>query len=199
MTKEKKIVWVWRSILIFLCILFFAYLFQKNIPFDGRRILEYNFGEPSGEIGHLRPFPRVVREDNQDTKYVERIIESPIYLDVFSLVPFKKIHIELFFKSESGENVLIGVQRSVQADDIRVKPFSSIRKEGEWYVGTVDYTLSGIPLLRSGYILVLDTPKPLSETQTLRVSRIRIVLERDSLRPSLFIHVAQKIITRVFH
>lgn len=183
MDREKKIIIAWR-ILILICVIFFVgYIFQKNIPLDGRRELEYTFGQAKGEIAHLRPFSRVLREHEHGV-LSEQILESPVYLDVYSFVPYTKAHITVWFSNVSSQSFSLGVQRTVHADKLLMKEFELISHDNDWTRGEVSYNLSGIPLMRGGYIFVFSIPgldQSGTDKARLRVSRIHITLERKSL------------------
>ncbi len=178
-----KFIFIWRAILICFVAGFLGYVLQKNIPFDGARELTYSFGEPKGEIAHLRPFARVTREQGRGTRG-EQILEDPVYLDVYSFIPFKKANVRVWYSNSTENDFSIGVQKRVHADQVLMKPFESLAQEGKWSVGTVSYDLEDIPLMRGGYIFVFSAPGLIRDgidNGTLRVSRIHLTLEREPL------------------
>ncbi len=183
MNSKNKIIIGWRIVLLCFVAGFLGYVLQKNIPFDGARELTYSFGEPKGEIAHLRPFARVTREQGKGNKG-EQILEDPVYLDVYSFIPFKKANIRVWYSNSTENEFSVGVQKRVHADQVLMKPFESLTQEGKWSIGTVSYDLRGIPLMRGGYIFVFSAPgltRDGIDNGTLRVSRIHLTLERESL------------------
>lgn len=172
----------WRIVLACIVLVFFGYVFEKNIPFSGKREINYTFGKASGEVAHLRPFSRVTKEDDQ-INLSERILEEPVYLDIYSFLRYHKAHITLWFSNSTSQEVSVGIQRTVHADTI-IKSFEALTKDGEWTRGSVSYDVSEIPLMRGGYILVFSIPglsQQGSEQEHVRVSRIRVVFEGESL------------------
>ncbi len=181
---------VWKWLLYSILIALVVYAVNSNIPFAGKKILTYTFEKPHNSISHPRPWVRYQElEEYNDRKKVIKIIEDPIYFDVWTPVAYRKVRLELMVKNVSKTTLSIGLRRSSSQWDIVLQPLTILREEGDWTVGYGEFDLSDVPLQYQKYTFLISAPglvleKP--ENGYVLLARERIILERESLIESIW-------------
>lgn len=191
-----QVIRVWRLLALSTLVVLFLYILNSNIPFAGKKILTYTFEKPHNVISHFRPWVRYQEvEEKSEEKKVIKIIEDPVYFDIWTPVPYRKVRIELMFKNVSKAPLSIGLRRSPSQWDILLQPIIVVRKEGEWTIGYGEFDLSDIPLQYQKYTFLISAPGLIVEKPEygyVFLARERIILERESFIESIWNHIVRQ-------
>jgi len=97
-----------KIILIFIPILFFIYLLNKQFPWNGKLEIIYDFKKPNAFIGKLNPAARLSEIQNVGDNYFQIMNIDPAYFTVELPANYETIEVELKYQSKNQPIIQIG-------------------------------------------------------------------------------------------
>lgn len=171
-----------RIILVLGVLIFFGSIFNGHVPFTGIKHIEYVFDHPHGSIGVMRPPVRYrVERDGDYTS--ARILEDPIYFDIRTSIPYKRMVVVIRYRNESTLPFRIAVRSTQHGWSFVSHEFVS-REDGEWMIGMADIDLSLAVRHNGKYTFALSVPGLVLETgngASVLVQSLSIDLYREPL------------------
>ncbi|MDO8571211.1 MAG: hypothetical protein Q7R79_00855 [bacterium] len=184
-------IWItrWRWALCVALFMLSIIIVDQNVPFAGEKILTYTFEKPHNVIGRFRPWIRYRELNSSDGTKIVKIVEDPVYFDIWTPVRYQRARIEFTYQNRSQAVLSVGLRRSASQWDIQLQEVQSMRKEGEWTVGYAEFDLSSVELQYQKYTFLISAPglvveKP--ERGDILLKKQEVLLKRDPLVTSLW-------------
>ncbi len=114
MSKTTKLRILINSTGIFLVLVLFSWLIQKNLVLDGKLTIESDLTEKQAMISVLYPEHRTERQNDYFI-----INNEPIYFNVRSPIKFDKAEVEIEFKNNDQEIINLGIKTLEEGWDFK--------------------------------------------------------------------------------
>lgn len=173
---------VWRFVLTGAILLFIGIVINYHIPFFGEKRVEYYFQHANGTVSMVYPVSRV--KDPQrapDGMLYRAMVEDPLYVDVRTLVPYKRATIQLIYQDTTETPLKIGMKKNRDAG-IQLKKFDHEKQVGVWTVGNVSFDLADASYYNNKYTFVFSVPGLVTEKNSkgdVRLAKLLLTLMRE--------------------
>ncbi|MEK7123046.1 MAG: hypothetical protein AAB855_04290, partial [Patescibacteria group bacterium] len=117
-----------------------------------------------------------------DGRSYRPMIEDPVYFDVRTVVPYKRMRIGLMYNNKTGIPLKIGMKLPDGGPDFELRVLENETSEGEWTRGSASFDLSDASYYNSKYTFAFSVPGLRTENTgagEVRLSRITLTLERE--------------------
>lgn len=181
----QKIIKIFRWILVCFAVAVVLWLFYKDFVPNGRLEVENNFKKRSALISGLYPLERLRSVEREGDIYYETIRIDPVYFDLAIPRFFQKAKIIIKYQNPSQNLFQIGI-KDVNSDWNFL--FKTIENRGEgirsketdgWQIAEIDLELQPWFINNRKLYFILSSPLLYSKGGEIKVSQIKIILERE--------------------
>ncbi len=185
LTSLKKILKIFRIILICFVSGVIFWLFYKDFVPNGQLVVENNFEKRSALISGLYPFERLKGiEKGADISY-ETIYIDPVYFDLTIPRFFKTAKIIIKYQNPSHNLFQLGIKdvnsdwnflfKTIEDKDKGIEPQTA----GEWREAIIDLNLEPWFIKERKLYFILSSPLLYNNQKEIKISQIKIILERE--------------------
>ncbi|MBI2483731.1 hypothetical protein HYV71_00925 [Candidatus Uhrbacteria bacterium] len=149
-----------RAALFIAAALYFAWIFDQQIPFAGIKKITYTFSELSGPVSEPYPRDRTQRVGiARDGSVPVRMVEDPLYFDVRSRVDYESAEISLYFRNESNKQARLGMRVFGDTWQTVIPPGQTIEAAASaWDAIHARFDLRSIARRQNKYTFLISAP-----------------------------------------